>query len=273
MLTKRPYFILLLIIGAYIFYTPGKGIHYGHSNVVGKYYNIRGFRMYCEVYGQGEPLIMIHGNGGSIGTFSNNIPYFSQHYQVILADSRAHGNSRDEQDSLTFEMMADDEVALMDSLHIKSANILGWSDGGVIGLLMAIRHPERVTKLAISGANLRPDSSAIDPDLWKKQQKIYNSQKNRVLKYESDKNEWKIFLLDWLQPNISLAAISTIKCPTFVIGGDHDVIPVKHTEQISKNIPNSVLWIVPHSGHATLIEHRDTFDKRVDAFFDPEGKH
>lgn len=266
---KRPLFILLLIMAAYIFYTPGKGVHYGHSKAAGKYYNIRGFKMYCETYGRGKPLIMIHGNSGSIGSFSNNIPYFSQRYKVIVADSRAQGNSHDYADSLTFEMMADDEAALMDSLHIKSAYVLGWSDGGVVALLMAIRHPEKVIKLAASGANLRPDSSAIIPDLWKKQQKIYETSKNKVLTSHRDKNDWKIFLLDWLQPNISLTATKTIRCPSLIIGGDHDLIPVKHTIQISQNIPNSIVWIVPKSGHATLIEHRDEFNKRVDQFFEP----
>lgn len=266
---KRPLFILLLLISAYIFYTPGRGINYGHSKVLGRYFNIRGFKMYFEVYGTGKPILMIHGNGGSISSFAGNAPYFSEKYQVIIADSRAQGNSHDDKDSLSFEMMADDEVALMDSLRIKSAYVLGWSDGGVVALLMAIRHPERVTKLAVSGANLRPDSNALDPDLWKKQQLIYNASKNKTLKSDKDKNDWKLFLLDWLQPNISLNVIKTIKCPALIIGGDHDLIPVKHTVQISQNIPNSKLWIVPHSGHATLIEHKDDFDECVDEFFEP----
>jgi pimeloyl-ACP methyl ester carboxylesterase len=273
LLTKRLFFILLLLMGAYIFYTPGRGVHYGNSKAAGRYYNIRGFKMYCEAYGRGKPLIMIHGNNGSIATFAAIIPYFSQKYRVILADSRAQGKSVDNKDSLTFEMMADDESALMDSLHIDSAYVLGWSDGGVVALLMAIRHPQKVIKLAASGANLRPDSSAIDPELWKSQKHTYNLSKNKVLTTEVEKNKWKIFLLDWLQPNIPLKAIRTIQCPSFIIGGDHDLIPVKHTIQISQNIPNSKLWIVPNSGHATLIEHTADFDKKVDDFFNPPYKH
>lgn len=270
LLMKRPYFILLLLLCTYIFYTPGQGVHYGHSKVAGRYYNIRGFKMYCEVYGRGKPLLMIHGNNGSISTFASIIPYFSQKYKVILADSRAQGNSTDNKDSLTFEMMADDEVALMNSLHIDSAYVLGWSDGGVVALLMAIRHPEKVIKLVSSGANLRPDSTAIDPALWKSQREIYNTSKNKVLISDRDKNNWKIFLLDWLQPNIPLSATRTIRCPALIIGGDHDIIPVKHTTQIAQNIPNATLWIVPHSGHATLIEHTNEFNKKVDAFFEPQ---
>ena len=74
-------------------------------------------------------------------------------------------------------------------------------------------------------------------------------------------------MLDYMQPHISPDALHTIKCPAFIIGGDHDLIPVQHTTLIAKNIPNAVLWIVPNSGHATLIEHKDEFNKRVDDFF------
>jgi len=266
---KRPVFILLLLLVAYLFYAPGRTVQYGHSKAAGKYYNIRGFKMYCEVYGRGKPLLMIHGNNGSINTFAENIPYFAQHYQVIVADSRAQGNSYDSRDTLTFEMMADDEAALLTKLHINSAYVLGWSDGGVVALLMAIRHPEKVIKLASSGANLRPDSSAIDPELWKKQRNQYNAGKNNKPLLPDEKNKWKLFLLDWLQPNIALNAVKTISCPALIIGGDHDLIPVKHTTQIAQNIPHATLWIVPHSGHATLIEHKNEFNQRVEHFFEP----
>src|SRR5437016_6273961 len=78
---------------------------YGKNKAVGKYYDIRGFRMYCEVYGNGQPLLIIHGNGGSISNFLYQIPYFSEKYKVIVADSRAQGRSVDKGDSLSYEMM------------------------------------------------------------------------------------------------------------------------------------------------------------------------
>src|SRR5882762_7148064 len=102
--------------------------------------------MYCEVYGSGAPMLIIHGNGGSINNFVMQIPYFSKKYKVILADSRAQGKSVDNTDSLSYEMMADDYAALLTALHIDSANVIGWSDGGIEGLLLAIRHPEKVRK-------------------------------------------------------------------------------------------------------------------------------
>src|SRR5450432_3126606 len=113
-------------------------VSYGDNIVAGKFYNIRGIKIYCEIYGSGRPLLMIHGNGGSIESFKNNIPYFSKKYKVIVADSRSQGKSKDGNDSLSFEMMADDEAVLLDVLHIDSAYVLGWSDCGINALLLAI---------------------------------------------------------------------------------------------------------------------------------------
>ena len=242
-------------------------IPYGNNPAVGKYYNIRGFKMYCEIYGEGEPLLMIHGNGGNMSAFKKNIPYFSKKYKVILADSRAQGKSTDYKDSLSFEMMADDFAALLDTLQIKKAYVIGWSDGGINALLLPMRHPDKVVKLASTGANLWPDSTAIMPDAWLDEQNYYNKFKHTNWTNVEDKNKWKIFMLDWQQPNVPLAALKTIKCPSLIICGDHDVITRKHTVLISQNIPDAKLWVVPNSGHATFKEHTDEFNKQVDAFF------
>ena len=259
----------LLILQTIISFCYGqeKSIPYGNNKAAGKYYNIRGVKMYCEVYGKGKPLLMIHGNGGSIAAFSKNIPFFSKRYKVIAVDSRAHGKSIDSRDSLSFEMMADDFSTLLDSMHIKNTYVIGWSDGGINALLIAMRHPDKVIKLASTGANLWPDSTALIPSLWKEMQKNYNTSKNKTRTTEKEKNDWKIFLLDWFQPNIPLTALKAIKCPSLIICGDHDLIPVEHTALIYKNIPKAYLWVLPNSGHATLIEHTDDFNKKVNEFF------
>src|SRR5665647_1485094 len=248
-------------------FSQSEKISYGSNPAAGKFYNIRGIKIYCEIYGSGRPLLMIHGNGGSINSFENNIPYFSKKYKVIVADSRSQGKSKDEGDSLSFEMMADDDAALLDALHIDSAYVLGWSDGGINALLLAMRHPEKVIKLASTGANLWPDSTAIISSLWKDEKVTFDSSKNKRLTTEAEKNDWKLFLLDWFQPNIPLSALHEIKCPSLIIGGDHDLIKIEHTTLIYQNIPRAYLWIVPDSGHGTLIEHKDEFNKKVDDFF------
>jgi pimeloyl-ACP methyl ester carboxylesterase len=239
---------------------------YGNNKEAGKYYDLRGFKMYCEVYGHGQPLLLIHGNGGSINNFENQIPWFAAKYKVIVADSRAQGNSKDNSDSLSYEMMADDYAALLDAMKVDSAFVIGWSDGGINGLLLAIRHPEKVKKLAITGANLWPDTSAVFQEVIDIIQPYYTALKNSR-KTEAQKNQWKLVRLLLEEPHIPLTAVQTIQCPTLVIGGDHDVIKEEHTMLIYKNIPKAYLWILPNSGHSTPIFYKDIFNKTVDDFF------
>ncbi len=238
---------------------------YGNNKKVGKYISIRGFRMYYEVYGKGEPLLMIHGNGGNGSSFMNQVPYFSKHYKVILPDSRAQGKSVDESDTLTYEMMADDMNALLDSLHLDSCYVIGWSDGGINGLLLAIRHPDKVKKLAVTGANLWPDSTALGSfyeEGLQEEEKLKQQPQTK-----ENKHTYKLVHMMNVEPNISLNQLKQIHCPTLVIGGDRDIILPKHTMLIAQSIPGADLWIVPHSGHATLMEHKDDFNKVVSDFF------
>ena len=245
----------------------GQKVPYGHNKAVGKYYSVNGIKLYVEEYGTGQPLLMTHGNGGDMSAFAENVPYFSKKYRVILVDSRAHGKSVDASPKLSFEQMADDFAALLTQMHVPKAYVLGWSDGGINALLMAIRHPDKIIKLASTGANITPDSTAFAQGLWKEGLKYYTANKNKVRKTPKAKNDWKIFMLDWEQPNIALTDLQKIKCPAFIIAGDHDVIADKHTRLIQANIPGSKLWIVPKSGHGTLVEDAAEFNKRVDAFF------
>jgi len=243
-------------------------IDYGNNKAAGKYYSVRGIKMYVEEYGSGKPLLLIHGNGGSIASMAGIIPYFSRQYKVIATDSRAHGKSTDPGDSLSFEMMADDEAALLDQMHIDSAYVIGWSDGGIVALVLAMRHPGKVIKLASTGANLWPDSTALIPSLWKDEKRYYDSLHSKIFTTAKEKNDWKIFMLDWLQPNIKLSALQNIHCPSLIISGDHDLIMLEHTVKIYQNIPHAYLWILPNSGHGTLIEHTDEFNNKVNDFFE-----
>lgn len=244
---------------------------YGRNKAVGKYADIRGVRMYYEVYGKGEPLLIIHGNGGSINNFLLQIPYFAKKYKVILADNRAQGKTIDHKDSLSYEMISDDLNGLLEHLRIKNAYVIGWSDGGIEGLLLAMNHPDKVKKLAITGANLRPDTTAVDPFLRKMVLNVYHkgvdSLKNMTKPSISLKDHLKLLHLLSFEPNIRIDDIKKVLCPVLVIGGDHDVINTRHTLEIFENIPKAYLWIVPNSGHATPLSYSEQFNKTVSSFF------
>lgn len=266
--------LLLLLFEAYSSFaqkSPFDTTMYGRNAAVGKYADIRGFKMYYEQYGKGEPLLIIHGNGGSINNFLYQIPYFAKNYHVILADSRAQGKSVDHADSLSYEMMTDDLNALLDKLNLKSCYVIGWSDGGINGLLLAIRHPDKVKKLAVTGANLWPDSTAVDPFVYKWAMDANKTARDSINRMKSPtpeiKNQLKLLYLLSYEPHITVQQLHTISCPTLVMGGDHDVILPKHTMLIAQSIPNSYLWIIPNSGHSTPIYKRDQFNKVIGDFF------
>ena len=239
---------------------------YGKNEKAGHYINTRGLKMYYETYGSGQPMLIIHGNGGSINNFLYQIPYFAANYKVVLADSRAQGKSTDTGDSLSYEMMTDDLNALLDSLHLDSCYVIGWSDGGINGLLMAMRHPDKVKKLAVTGANLWPDTTAVDPFVYHWAMN-YNASLAKKTPTPKIKNDLKLTHLISYEPHISTAQLNKIKCPVLVIGGDHDVLLPRHTLLIAESIPNSYLWILPASGHSTPVYYKDQFNQVVGDFF------
>ncbi len=239
---------------------------YGNNPAAGHWLQTRGLSMYYEIYGHGRPLLLIHGNGGSIASMGGQIPYFEKSFEVIAADSRAQGKSLDLSDTLSYSMMADDLNALLDSLHLDSCDVIGWSDGGIDGLLLAIRHPDKVRRLAETGANLTPDSAALEPPVYL--EILNNAMKDRAKPQTPDvKNDLKLQVLMLEHPHITSADLGRIHCPTLVIGGDHDLIRPEHTVLIFRGIPKAFLWILPHSGHGTLVEHRDLFNLTVARFF------
>ena len=258
--------VLLLVVLLCHLSAPAQAISYGHNPAAGHYQLVRGVRLYYEAYGQGPPLLLIHGNGDNISAWAQNIPYFARHYRVIAVDSRAHGQSVDPSDSLSFEMMADDFAGLLIGLRIDSAYVMGWSDGGINALLLAMRHPGKVKRLVATGANLWPDSTALMPGLWPQQQRGYQENRHEKFADPKRKNDWKVFCLDVFQPNIPLAALRRVRVPALIIAGDRDVIRPEHTAAIYQHLPRAWLWIIPDSGHATLQEHADEFNRQTEAF-------
>jgi len=218
--------------------------------------------LYYEIYGKGAPLLLLHGNGQSISDFQNQIPDLAKEYQVIAVDTRGQGQSTDESTGpLTYDQFADDMKQLLDALHIKRSNIVGWSDGGNTGLIMAIKYPEYVRKLAITGAVLNSSDEAIDSKVF-----IEIKQRLEDLKGKTDNNSIEQQRLNQLmldEPHITIQSLGTIKAPTLVMAGDHDLVREQHTRTIADNIPGSKLLIFQDATHYLPREKHIEFNKVV----------
>ncbi|MGF2413934.1 alpha/beta fold hydrolase [Ferruginibacter sp.] len=243
---------------------------YGNNPAAGKYATVNGIKMYYETYGEGMPMVLIHGNGGSVASMANQIEYFKTKYKIIVADSRAQGKSGDTKDRLTYEQITDDWAALLDQLHIDSAYLIGWSDGGIESLLMAIRHPNKVKMMAVMGANLQPDSNAVYNWAVKWVQNNAAFTDSMIAKKDATYNYAvikKLFDLLGKQPHISLAQVQSIKAPTLVLGGDKDVIKEAHTLQIYQNLQKAWLCIFPGGTHMMPETDPELFNATVERFF------
>ena len=245
---------------------PGPGapavrpIHYGSNPAAGGYFEHDGVKLYYELYGQGRPLLLIHGNGADIWSMKNQIADFSRRYQVIAMDSRDHGRSADAPGPLTFEQLTDDLAALLDHLHTGPVFVLGWSDGGIEALLLGIRHPDKVAKIAAMAANLDPGGLA--PEVLRAQGPSPGAHAGRA-----PTRAERVEALDRFEPHIKPAALEAITAPTLVLASDHDVIADAHTLEIFHHLPNSQLAIFPNATHMIPVDDPERFNATVERFF------
>jgi len=258
---KKEILLILFLVCLLKLAAQEKNIIYGSNPSAGHYAAINGIELYYEEYGEGDPLLMLHGNGGSIEAFKEQIPFFEKHFRVIAVDSRLHGKSGGSEDTLSYTMMAADFCALLDYLDLDSAFVLGWSDGGIDGLLMALDCPGHVRKLAISGANTRPDSTAIPAQFVRELSDFVLGGK------ASSQRELTLNRMMLFQPNITNAELGKISCPVLVMAGDHDLILAEHTLEIFQSIPGAELCIFPGAHHGVCQQHPNLFNTVVFDFF------
>jgi pimeloyl-ACP methyl ester carboxylesterase len=237
-------------------------ISYGSNKQAGKYADVNDIKVYYEVYGAGEPLLLLHGNGGSIQNFEYQIPELSQHFKVVAVDSRAQGKSTDSGQEITYALMASDMSALIDKLQLGSVYVVGWSDGGNVGLELAFAHPQQVKKLVTFGANYThenlmapPDNITMDPNdprLVKTTQllKKYKGRTDQL----SPAVRKKLDELMEKYPNFTVEQLKQIKIPALVVVGDRDAINIDQTISLFKSLPHSQLFIVPGASHLVPVE-------------------
>ncbi len=237
---------------------------YGSNPDAGHYVRVNGIELYYEVYGHGHPLLLMHGNGGSIYDLRYQIPEFAKYFRVIAVDSRAQGRSSDSDAELTFTLMASDMAALLDSLHVDSAYVVGWSDGAIVGLKLALDFPDKVAKLVSDAANFVADSTALPEEMLEDMRRTTfatldsATQKSIVAQSHFPKRAAIIFdklnRLDLYHPNFTIEQLRSIETPTLVMAGDHDLIKEAHTLRLFHSLPHARLCIIPGVNHSLLQE-------------------
>lgn len=213
--------------------------------------------------GQGQPLILLHGNGESCNYFEHQISYFSRDYRVIAIDTRGHGKSPRGEKPFTIKQFAEDLHDFMDEKGIEKANLLGFSDGGNIALTFALKYPERIDKMIVDGANLFP--SGVRP-LYQWPIEIgYRIAKLFYKKSVKAKQNTEMLGLMVNDPHIEPLELARLTMPVLVVAGTKDMIKESHTRLIYKNLPNALLNII-EGDHFVANKNADVFNKVVDAF-------
>lgn len=222
------------------------------------YAAINGLNIYYEVHGAGPPLLLLHGGSGSIPV--KWIPFFSTQFQVIAMEQMGHGRTADATDrAFHYRDMAEDTVELMRQLQIESAVIVGYSDGGIIGLDIAIHHPERVTSLVLTGVNARTDGYTVENQEWTR---TFDPDDEPISEAYSrlspdGPDHWPIVLgrlkTMWIaEPGFTHAELQRIEAPTLIIVGDRDIVRPEHAVEMFRTIPEAQLCVVPRAGHGVL---------------------
>jgi pimeloyl-ACP methyl ester carboxylesterase len=244
----------------------------------GRYASIHGLKMYYEVHGQGPPLLLLHGGLNCIEVWPQALEYFSRGHQVIAPEQMGHGHTADDPSRpMDYHAMAEDTAELLRQLGIERLDVLGWSDGGVLGLDLAIHHPTLVRRLAAGGANYAPVGVASGPESAERTRAATPDKLPAFMRpclqlspdgpthlpalFERVKRMWLT------QPNFSLAQLGSITAPTLIMSADHDFARAEHTVEMWRAIPGAALWIAPNSDHGLPKKRALLFNQTVDEFF------
>ncbi|MFT3911657.1 MAG: alpha/beta hydrolase [Ferruginibacter sp.] len=235
------------------------------NNFSSGYSDVNGLKMYYEIHGEGKPLVLIHGGGSTIQTsFGNIIPLLAAKRKIIAVELQAHGHTNDRDTPLTFQQDADDVAMLLNNLKISKADFLGFSNGGQTTIEIALRHPSMVNKLIIASAFYK--RTAAPAQFWEGFDhvtldmmplalqegflKVNNSKEALLNSFNRDVERMRSFK-GWTDEQMS-----SIKAPTLVINGNHDVGSAEHAVEMHRIIPNAELLIVPgkHGAYLGAIE-------------------
>lgn len=219
--------------------------------------------LHCEETGDGEPLVLLHGNGEDGTYFTHQIAHFSQRFRVLALDTRGHGKSPRGEAPFTIRQFARDLLAFLDARGIERAHLLGFSDGGNIALVFALAHPERVGKLVLNGANLNTRgvkrSVQAPIELGYRMARLFAGLSAKAL---ANAEMLGLMVND---PNVAPEELAALTAPTLVIAGENDMIREDHTRLIAERIPNARLAFVP-GDHFVAAKNPAAFNREVERF-------
>jgi pimeloyl-ACP methyl ester carboxylesterase len=232
----------------------------------GRYVEINGVKLYYETFGHGLPaVVVLHGGLGSIVDMHNQIRALAERRTVVAIDSRGHGRSSDGAAPLSYGLMADDTFKLLKPLGLEPVDIVGFSDGGIIGLDLAMHHPALIRRLVAIGANFNPDGlvDSQAPDTLSGSHIPAPAQKE-----ELNTLRHKVTTMWHTEPNYTLHDLAMIKAPTLIIAGERDVVRRQHTDALANAIPGARKVIIKDSTHEVLVEKPGSVDELILDFLD-----
>jgi pimeloyl-ACP methyl ester carboxylesterase len=240
--------------------------------VAAGYLHVNGIDLWRAEYGRGPPVILLHGGLANSEYWGGQVRALAPRYRVITIDSRGHGRSARDERPYSYSLMADDVLAAMDALKIDRAAIVGWSDGGIIGIDIALRHPERLRCLFAFGANTDPSGVRADVD----KSPLFNrfiaraGLDYRRLSKTPDGYDAFVAAIGrmWAsEPNWTKAQLATIRTPITVADGEHEeAINLDHTRMMAGAIPGARLVILPGVSHFAGVQNPAQFNAAVMRF-------
>jgi pimeloyl-ACP methyl ester carboxylesterase len=238
--------------------------------------DVNGIHLYYATIGRGSPVILLHGGLANSDYLGNQVRALMKRHKVVVVDSRGHGRSSRDTRAFGYDLMADDVVALMDKLHLQKADVVGWSDGAIIGLDLAIRHPDRVGKVVAFAANTKTDGviegveknptfAAFIKRAGEEYRRLSPTPKEYDAFVEQISHMWAS------QPNWTDDQLKSIRSPVLVLDGDHDeAIKRAHTEYMAATIPGAGLAILPDTSHFAFLQDPAAFNFAVLHFLGDE---
>ena len=232
-----------------------------------------GARIFYRTFGQGEAVILLHGGLANSEYWGNQVPALrGAGYRAILIDSRGHGRSSRDGRPYTYELMASDVIAVMDALKVRRAAIVGWSDGAIIGLVMALKSPKRVTRVFAFAANMDP--TGVDPTVTSNATfaKFGDEAGKAYARLSPTPHNFEAFHAAisrmWdTEPNYKASDLARIATPTAIVDGDHDEAVLRsHTEYLARTIPGAELMILPNVSHFAMLQDPQFFNRRMLSF-------